>query len=459
MMASEGERQKVYARVESRGEDFVRLLSDYARIATISAHGSMFQEGADATAALLSGIGARVRLLSAEGGPSNVVGEIEEDPDFPWVILYNHYDVQPVDPFEEWTSGPFEPVVREGKLYGRGVADTKGNAVAQALAVESIRDVLGRLPVNVRFFIDGEEESGSPHLASFADAHPDLFQGLGATIEAAGHTMQGRPIMTLGSKGVLGIELEVRTARVDQHSGGATILPNAAWRLLAALRSLRSDSGRVLIRGFEDGIPPPEEEMLRFLRKASFDPASLKEAYGVQKLQGGRTPYEVLKRYIYGTTCTINGIWSGYTGPGAKTVNPAVARAKLDLRLLPGQKPHEIYEKLLVHLREKGFDDVHVKKDAGVFEPASTRISERIVQAVLAATREVYGVDPDVYPWSAGSSTTWYYTRVGTPALHPPGVGYMGSLAHAPNEHIRLEDAMRSMKTIAGALLHLEPVP
>ncbi len=453
-MVDAGERAKVYSTLDARFEEFVNLLSEYVKVATISAHGTKFQEGADATKEVLESAGAEVRLWPEEGGPPVVVGEILEDPSLPWVIFYNHYDVQPVDPLDEWRSDPFEPVVREGKLIGRGASDTKGNTVAQALSVGAVRAIVGRLPVNVRFLVDGEEESGSPHLMAFADAHPALFRGLGATIEAAAHTREGTPSLSLGSKGILSVELEVRTANVDQHSSLATVIPNAAWRLIAALRTLRSEDGRVLIDGFLDGVPPPDPEMLRYLRRNTSDPLAYRQEYGARGIFGGKTRYARLKRAAYGTTCTIDGIWSGYTGPGHKTVNPAVARAKLDFRLLPGQHPDVVFEKLVRHLRSKGFEDVVVEKHS-VFEPASTAISERICQAILAGTRDVYGVEPNVFPWSDGSSTTWYFTREGTPAPHPPGVGYQGSLAHAPNEHIRLEDARRAMKATAGMLMTL----
>lgn len=453
-MIESPDRQKVYSVLDTRFEDFVRELSDFTRVATISAQGTKFQEGADATRKILEGRGARVRVMPEEGGPPVVVGEIEEDPNLPWVILYNHYDVQPVDPLNEWDTDPFDPVVKDGKLYGRGVGDTKGNLVAQAIGVQAIREVAGRLPVNVRFFIDGEEESGSPHLLPFADAHPDLFKGLGATIEAGSHSHDGKPTVSLGSKGILSVELEVRTAAVDQHSSLAAVLPNAAWRLIAALRTLRDERGKVLIEGFMDGVPPPDPEMLRCLRRNTSDPLAYKDAFGATEIYGGRTRYQRLKRFMYGTTCTIDGIWSGYTGEGHKTVNPAVARAKLDFRLLPGQRPDAIFDKLVAHLRAKGFGDVKIEKHS-TFEPASSSIHERLPQAILTAAREVYGVEPLVYPWSAGSSTTWYFTRVGTPAPHPPGVGYDGSRYHAPNEHIRLEDARRAMKAAAGMIMAL----
>src|SRR5207247_1329108 len=246
--------------------------------------------------------------------------------------------------------------------------------------------------------------------------------------------------------------LEVRTSNVDQHSSLATVIPNAAWRLIAALRSLRSENGKILIAGFLDGVPPPDPEMLRYLRKNTSDPLSYKDEFGAREIFGGKTRYARLKRAAYGTTCTIDGIWSGYMGPGHKTVNPAVAHAKLDFRLLPGQRPDAIFDRLVAHLRTKGFSDVKVDKDS-VFEPASCAISERLPQAILAATREVYGTEPNVFPWSYGSSPTWYFTRMGTPAPHGPGGGYQGSRAHAPHEQIRLQDAGRPIQATAVTLM------
>ena len=284
----------MYSILDSRFDDFVRELTEYARIGTISAHGVKFQEGADATRRILESHGANARLMPEEGGPPVVVGEIEADPQLPWVILYNHYDVQPVDPLGEWNSDPFDPVLRDGKLYARGIEDTKGNAVAEAFAVEAIRDVHGALPVNVRFLIDGEEEMGSPHMLPFADANPELFKGLGATIEAATHTIDGRPSMSLGSKGILSVEMECRTADVDQHSSLATVIPNPAWRLIAALRTLRNEGGKILLPGFMDGVPPPDPEILRYLRRNTFDPLVYKDTYGVRDVMGGRTKYQRL---------------------------------------------------------------------------------------------------------------------------------------------------------------------
>jgi len=451
-ITTEVERGKVYARIESRFQEFIDDLSEFARVPTISAARQAGREGAEATVKVLEKHGVKSRLMDVEGGPPMVVGEVSVDPALPTLILYNHYDVQPVDPLHEWKHHPFEPVVEDGRLHARGVADTKGNAVAQALAQAAIREVTGGLPVNLRFMIEGEEEVGSPHLPGFARKHPELFRGDGATIEAGGHTPDGFPELYMGSKGILYVELRVRTAQVDQHSSLAAVLPNPAWRLFAALRAIRDDRGRVLIPGFYDGIARPSKEDLDHLRRNRFDPAVYKKTYGVTEVFGGQSRFSRLKAYCYNSTCNIDGIQSGYVGAGSKTINPAHAMVKLDFRLLPGQRPRRILANLRSHLRRKGFGDIQVIEHS-IFEPGATPVSSRIGQAVVAACREIYGRGPEVYPWVGGSSSTWFYTSRRTPAALPPGVGYTGSRIHAPNEHIRLDDARRAIKAFAAMMM------
>lgn len=449
-MAS-GELERVFAYVDKRFDDFVADLTDYAKVPTISAQGKAFEEGASATVQLLGKHGISARRMPVSGGPDLVVGNVIEDPKLPTLALYNHYDVQPVDPLDEWKSEPFRPEVRDGSLYGRGVADTKGNTVSQCLAQAAIRETLGKLPVNLRFVVEGEEEMGSPHLLPFADAHPEVFRADGATIEGGDHNEAGVPIFYMGSKGILSVEMTVRTAAVDQHSSIATVVPNAAWRLIHALNTLRDPDGRITIKGFYDGAQKPTKAELAYLRRNTWDPKDWERTYGTTLLvKGNRLDRQ--KAYVYRNTCTIDGVWSGYTGEGHKTVNPAVAHAKIDFRLIPGQRPEAIYKKLLAHLRSEGFKDVAVEKHS-VFEPAATPVTAGISKSIITATKHVYGKEPNMVPWMAGSSTTWYFTRLGTPAVGGPGVGWTGERIHAPNENIRLADARNAIKATAAMIL------
>jgi acetylornithine deacetylase/succinyl-diaminopimelate desuccinylase-like protein len=451
-------RAEVYARIDRRFDEFVEELRAYARVPTISARREAEAEGAEATRAILARHGVATRLMDVPGGPPMVVGEVAARPGAPTLILYNHYDVQPVDPIEQWHRAPFDPVVEGGKLFARGVADTKGNTVAQAFAQAAVREVAGSVPVGLRFMVEGEEEVGSPHLPGFARQNPGLFRGAGATIEGAGHTPDGVPELYMGSKGILYVELRVRTAAVDQHSSLAASLPNPAWRLLDALRVIRDGKGRVLIPGFYHGVPRPTQEALGLLKKNPFDPREWQKAYGVTAVFGGSTRLGRLVAYCYSPTCNIDGIVSGYTGPGSKTINPAHAAVKLDFRLVPGQRPLRILAALKAHLRRKGFGDIEVIQHS-TFEPGASPVSSPIGQALMAACQDVYGRPPAVFPWMGGSSSTFFYTSRGTPAALPPGVGYSGSLIHAPNEHIRLDDARRAIKAFAALMLLWDTPP
>jgi len=451
-MTTAADRQRVYARIAERFPEFVEGVCDLARVPTISARREAETEGATATRRALERFGVPARIVPVPGGPSLVVGEVGEDPRRPTLILYNHYDVQPVDPLDEWTHDPFTPVVESGQLFGRGIADTKGNLVAQALAQATIREVLGALPLNLRFMAEGEEEVGSPHLGAFARRHPGLFRADGACVEAGSHALDGHPQLFMGNKGILYVELRARTASVDQHSSLAAVIPNPAWRLLAALRTIRDDRGRITIPGFHDGMARPTPDALAYLARNPFDPIVYRRVYGAKAVLGGRRRLDRLKAYCYSPTCNIDGIVSGYVGEGSKTINPAWAAVKLDFRLLPGQRPARILARLRSHLRRGGFGDLEVIPRSA-FEPGATPVSAPIGQAAIAACQEVYGRAPGVFPWAPGSSTTGYYTSRGTPVVKLPGVAYVGSRVHAPNEHIRLDDARRAIQLAAAMML------
>jgi acetylornithine deacetylase/succinyl-diaminopimelate desuccinylase-like protein len=451
-MTTPAERQAVYDRLTQRFPEFVEALSEYGRVATISARSEAAEAGAEATRRVLERYGVPARLMPVPDGPPLVVGEIVVDPELPTLILYNHYDVQPVDPRGEWTHDPFTPVVEDGKLFGRGVADTKGNVVAQALAQAVIREVRGTLPLNLRFMVEGEEEIGSPHLGAFARQHPDLFRGSAACVEAGSHGLDGCAQVFMGNKGILYVELRARTADVDQHSSLAAVIPNPAWRLLAALRAIRDDRGRIRIPGFYAGIQKPAVDALAYLARNPFDPIVYRRVYGARGILGGRTRLDRLKAYCYHPTCNIDGLLGGYAGEGSKTINPAWAAAKLDFRLIPGQRPARILASLKAHLRRRGFGDLEVISHS-TFEPGATPVSAPVAQAAIAACREVYGRPPGVFPWAPGSSTTGFYTRHGTAVVKLTGVGYVGSRVHAPDEHIRLDDARRAIRVAAGMML------
>jgi len=299
------------------------------------------------------------------------------------LLIYNHYDVQPAEPLELWDTPPFEPSLRDGKLYGRGVSDDKGHITARLFAIDSILEAEGELPCNIKFIIEGEEETASVNLFEFIEKNKDLLKADACMWEFGGVDHRDVPILYLGLRGICYVELSVETAATDVHSGlGGSIFPNAAWRLVWALSTLKGSDERIRIPGFYDGIKPPsarDRELMEALPEVSEE---YKSRFGVKQFIKGLTGGTELKiEEVFTPTCTICGLTSGYQGPGSKTVLPARASAKVDFRLVPDQHPADILKKLRAHLDAEGFSDVHIA-DLGGDPPARTDPDEPFIQLV-----------------------------------------------------------------------------
>lgn len=432
---------EVLEKVDAGVDASLELLKAYCRLPTISAEKRAQPETAAFVRGLLTDAGFEAQEYATDGGPPVVFGQKIVDEKLPTLLMYQHYDVQPVDPLDEWRHDPFDPVIEDGKFLARGCGDTKGNLVAQLLAVKAWQQAAGQPPLNLKFVVEGEEEVGSPHFPGFVRDHRELLKADGATIEGGDHLADGRPRMELGCKGILYVDLVCRTAKVDQHSSYAAITPNAAWRLIECLDRLRAPNGRIRIPRWNENVRAPTSEELRYLRKTSLRVEDLKEYWGVRSLRGGSDPYRVVRTLVYSPTCTICGFLSGYTGEGTKTVNPAVARVKLDFRLVPGMRIESQLEKLRDYLRTEGFDDVEIVPHQESLQPSAISMNERVARAAIEGGRDAWGKDPEVWPWSAGASANAFFNdELGVPSLLGPGVSYDGSNYHAPNENIRLSD-------------------
>ena len=442
----------VFDRVDTKLEESLALLSDFCRIPSISAEKRSQPKAAAFARKMLAEAGVDAREVPVDGGPPVVLGELRVGNARPTLLMYNHYDVQPVDPLDEWKSDPFDPIVKDGKLFARGSGDTKGNVVAQLAAVRAFLEADGRPPCNIKFVIEGEEEVGSPHFRAFVEANREALKADGATIEGGEHSIRGTPKVEFGCKGTLYVELVSRTAAVDQHSMWAPILPNPAWRLIAALNTLRDPHGRVLIPGWTKTAMKPSKEHLRYLRRAEFREKELLKAWGVRAPLVRKSGTALLQHAIFSPTCTICGFTSGYQGPGTKTVNPATASVRLDFRVLPGMKTANQLRKLRRHLKAKGFGDIEVVYHDAL-EASATPYHTRIAQACIAGASDVYGRPPDVWPWSLGASANAFFNEVvGVPSVSGPGVSYEASNYHAPNEHIRIEDFRKGAKYFASLM-------
>ena len=264
--------------------------------------------------------GFEVELYDTEGFPV-VIAQRQGTSDNT-LLIYNHYDVQPAEPFELWTSPPFEPEEREGKVYGRGISDDKGHFVSRLFAIDALLDVYGDLPCNIKFILEGEEEIGSIHLPDFIESHQDLLAADACIWEFGGVDHRDIPMQYLGLRGICYVELSVQTAAMDVHSGlGGSIFPNAAWRLNWALSTLKDQQEHIRLPGFYDPVLPPTKLDIQML--ADLPPVSeeYRSRYGVEKfLKEYQSETELRVASVFEPTCTICGLTSGYQGPGSKTV-------------------------------------------------------------------------------------------------------------------------------------------
>jgi acetylornithine deacetylase/succinyl-diaminopimelate desuccinylase-like protein len=441
------------AYVDAHADDWLQQLTTLCSIPSVSAQGGPgIAQAADMVVELCTQAGVVAQKVPVPGGPPVVVGQAGSGRR--GLMIYNHYDVQPPDPLDEWTSPPFTPAVREGKLYARGVADNKGNLVARLCAVRAYQETMGPLPLRLLFVLEGEEEVGSPHLAQFAQAHADLLRDLDGCVWESGYKDEAeRPVVSLGLKGILALELRVRTATSDAHSGYGGLYPNAAWRLVEALNTLRTPDGQVTVDGFMDHVRPPTPDELAMLERIPYDAQAIQQAYGFRGFLGGLTGFAALRRLIFEPTCTINGILGGYTGPGSKTVIPSQAMAKLDFRLVPDLTPALAADLVRQHLTRRGFDDIEVVDPGDGLMPARTDPDALIARTAVTALADVHGVEPVVHPSSPGSGPMYQLCQAyGIPAASF-GVGWAHSRVHAPNENVRVADFVEGIK-VMGRVLH-----
>lgn len=314
--------------------------------------------------------------------------------------------------------------------------------MARLVALKLFREKHGFLP-RVKFVVEGEEEVGSPHLADYVRDHRDLLRAEAILWEAGGVDAQGRPYLYAGLKGIVALELRVRTAAFDLHSSYGAVVENPIYRLSRALASLRDEEGRVQIPGFYGRVRPLTPKEVEVLSEIPDESESLKSLFGVRDFLGGARNLEFNQR-LYAEPCVnLNGFHAGYGGPGSKTVLPAEAFAKLDFRLVPDQDPEEIPVLLRQHLEAQGFHDVEVVVLEKGEHPARSDLSHPFVRLAKQALEEAFGVKAVLYPNMAGSGPMYpFLHHLKAPAVGL-GVGYPGSRVHSPNEHIRIADFER----------------
>ncbi len=443
--------EKVFNYIEANSQKSVEDLVRLVKQPSVSARREGIEECTKIVEEMMKSVGLSTLIIPEAQGNPVVYGEIKSRSSQKTLLFYNHYDVQPPEPVEEWMCDPYSGEIRDGKIYGRGVSDNKGNIVSRLKAVQAFLETTGDVPVNIKFVVEGEEEIGSPHFAPVVQKHKDLFSADAAIWEFGGTDRKGRPTIYLGLKGVLSVELRARGAARDVHSANAPLIPNPAWRLMWALNCLKNEEDEILIRGFHDDVEPPSIEEMKYVEKIPFEEEEEKKDLGLTEFLHNLSGLEALKALLYNPTCTINGFLTGYTDTGSKTVLPNKAMAKLDFRLVPRQMPEDILMKLKEHLKKHGFGDIEVICH-GSTEPVKTPINDRFVQTVIKTAEKVYAKRAVVYPTSAGSGPMHLFRNwLGYPVVSV-GCAHAESRGHAPNENITVEGFIKGTKFIANIL-------
>ena len=423
-------------------------LSQLCAQPSIAAQNLGMQECAELVAEMLRQRDFDVEIMATEGAP--VVFAQRNGKQDKTLMFYNHYDVQPPEPLDEWETPPFEPAIRDGKMYARGVADDKGHIVSRLHAIDAVLDADGELPCNIKFVIEGEEETSSIHLHEFIQLNQAKLSADACVWEFGGVDHRDVPIQYLGMRGICYVELSVRTASIDAHSGlGGSIFPNAAWRLIWALRSIKGTDERIRLPGHYDDVVPPSARDLELIAALPEVSDELKERYGVESFLKGLTDGVDLRvAEVFEPTCTICGFTSGYQGEGGKTVLPAYASAKVDFRLVPNQKPGDVLLNLRKFLDQEGFMDIEITYLGGE-PPARTDPDDPFVALVMRTAEPVYGHPMQIAPMIGGSGPNYPFIHILNLPVVTAGVGYPGSQAHAPNENMRIDLYLKGAEHIA----------
>ncbi len=454
MPATHDDLAAVLAHAESRRDADLKDLFRLIRQPSISAQNVGIPECAAIEAELLRDAGLETRLLETSGHPM-VYGEWLGAPGKPTVLFYGHYDVQPPDPLELWKSEPFEPEIRDGRIYARGVADNKAQHFSHIAAIRAWMKATGSLPVNVKVLLEGEEEVGSPHLDETVAKYGDLLKADFVYTSDGPVTNDQYPEIEFGVRGMLYVELRSTGPNRDLHSGHwGGVAPNPIWQLVRLLNTMIDDQNNVLIEGFYDDVLEPTPGARNAMDSLPFDTQKTIGGIGIDHMvPPADLPYA--DRIMARPTLNIAGFTGGYGGPGSKTIIPAKATVKIDMRLVPEQTPDEIWEKIKAHVdayvARTGEQIELVKMDGGML-PSYTPVEHPMAEVVRDAVEAGFGKRPIDIPLVGGSLPDAAWTKtLGIPSFLVP-YGAPEQANHSPNESYRVERLWQGITTSATLL-------
>ncbi len=432
-------------------ERFLNELLELLRIPSVSAkseHKHDMIACAEAVKARLLEAGVDKAEIHPTAGHPIVYAEKISNPSWPTVLVYGHYDVQPADPLELWHSGPFEPVIKEGKIYARGSADDKGQFYMHVKALETMVQT-NTLCTNMKFIIEGEEEIGSPNLATFVKAHKDLLKADVILISDTAMISMENPSIDIGVRGLSYIEVEVTGPNRDLHSGvyGGAVA-NPITILAKMIASCHDENNHITIPGFYDDVVEATADERTLMAAAPFNEQTYKKDLGVQELWG-EAGFSTNERTGIRPTLELNGIWGGYTGEGAKTVLPSKAYAKISARLVPNQSAEKITEKLISYFQSIAPAGVTVKaSEHHGGEPYMTPIDSKAYKAAAAAIKETFGKDPVPVRGGGSIPICALFEKELSIKIVFMGFGLDSDNLHSPNEKFNIENYYKGIETI-----------
>jgi acetylornithine deacetylase/succinyl-diaminopimelate desuccinylase-like protein len=446
--------------VEQERERILATLFSWLRIPSISADPDRAPDvraSAEFCAELCRQAGLEhVAILETGGGPAVYADWLRAGPEAPTILVYGHHDVQPVDPIEEWTSPPFEPVIVEGECRARGAIDDKGQTLYQIEAARGLLAAAGHLPVNLKLLVEGEEEVGSPHFEALLVAEPTRLACDVVVVSDTGMIAPDVPSTTVGMRGLVAFDVALRTADIDLHSGmwGGTV-PNAALVAARLAAALHDNLGRVTLPGFYDAVRALTPKEQASLAAQPFDEPAFRAAAGGVAFLEGEKGFTPLERIGVRPTAEVVGLHGGYGGPGIKTIVPATAAFKVAFRLVPDQRPEAIdaaFRSWLAQHVPAGVT-VTVTPEGGV-APALTPIDDPAMGALGRAIEAVWG-EPPLYTREGGSGPEEALGRVLEAPVLFLGVGLPGDRIHAPNERMVMDQFWKGLVAAGELLLEL----
>lgn len=437
-------------------EDLLQQYFTFLRFPSISSeppYAKDVQNCAQWVKNFLQNIGFQTELWPTSGHPAIFASSLEAGPSQPTLLIYNHYDVQPVDPLELWETPPFEPTVRNGEVYARGAQDNKGQCFYTLCALKALREIHGKFPVNIKIVVEGEEECGSKGLAGVLSQHKQQLAADYLAVIDMGLPSKDIPAVTLGIRGLVAMEMTVTGSSTDMHSGshgGIAYNPNRAIAELIA--SLYSPDGSVAVPGFYKNVKEVPKDILDNLYQ-DFDAEKYHQSFSAHPT-GGESHLPPVQRATLRPTIEVNGLWGGYIGEGFKTVIPAKARAKISCRLVPDMEPYAIGKLVADYLQSKAPPGMHV--EVKIIHGGGTAVraeaDSKVVKAFSDAYSEVFN-KPCTYIFEGGSiPIITELSKASNSQVVLLGMGLAEDAIHAPNEHFGLDRIEQGFLVVARAI-------